>query len=425
VSIKNLFILIIACSILATAISLFKAQPVVNDSVEYQNLANNLISNNLYFSGNAQTDVDYRLFSKRTPGYALFLAFQKNQIALLIAQVLCYLLLVILGLKLLQQFSKTQFSKKMYLAIVLFSPVLLFHSQLKLSDLLLSIIVLISLTIWFENRVQVKNKWRLIFVFWSIGLLVKPVLLPSLILLPFVALYLFIKSRIFTKLVILPIAIWASICYVNYTTTSVFEYSSISTINLAHYNAKLTIASKYGNDSAQHFTDSKIYLIPTLPQTYRAYLSNLNTAAKDAILQNFPTYLKIQTMGMAKMLLDPGRWELYTYFNQNTADGSLTELLYARKWTELNAKMQSNKALFYSFILLLIINLIKVLGIAFSFLRPTKQWFVLAAISAYFLAITGPIGAARFMLPATILSIVLSVYGWTLFLNFFQKRSKS
>ncbi len=424
-SIKNLFILIIACSILAIAISLTKAQPVVNDSLEYQNLANNLISNNLYFSGNAQTDVDYRLFSKRTPGYALFLAFQKNQIALLIAQVFCYLLLVLLGLKLLSQFTPTQLSKKLYLVFVLFSPVLLLHSQLKLSDLLLSIIILISLTIWFENRVQVKNKWRMIFVFWAIGLLIKPVILPSLILLPFVALYLFIKSRIFTKLVILPIAIWASICYLNYTTTSVFEYSSISTINLAHYNAKLTIASKYGNDSAQHFTDSKIYLIPTLPQTYSAYLSNLNNAAKEAILQNFPTYVKIQTIGMAKMLLDPGRWELYTYFNQNTADGSLTELLYARNWTELNAKMQSNKALFYTFVLLLIINLLKVLGIAFSCLRPTKQWFVLAAISAYFLAITGPIGAARFMLPATILSIVLSVYGWNLLLNFFQKRSKS
>ena len=37
---------------------------------------------NLYFSGNAQSDVDYRLYSKRTPGYALFLAFQNNQIAL-------------------------------------------------------------------------------------------------------------------------------------------------------------------------------------------------------------------------------------------------------------------------------------------------------------------------------------------------------
>jgi hypothetical protein len=425
VSIKNLFILIIACSILAIAISLTKAEPVVNDSVEYQNLADNLTLNNLYFSGNAKTDVDYRLFSKRTPGYAIFLAFQKNKVSLLIAQVLCYLLLVILGLKLLPEFTKTQFSKKMYLVFVLFTPVLLFHSQLKLSDLLLSIITLICITIWFENRVQVKNKWRMIFVFWAIGLLVKPVLLPSLLLLPFIALYLLFKSKTFTKLLVLPVVVWASVCFINFNNTSVFEYSSISTINLAHYNAKLTIASKYGNDSAQHFTDSKIYLIPTLPQTYRTYLSNLNTAAKDAILQNFPTYLKIQTMGMAKMLVDPGRWELYTYFNQNTADGSLTELLYARNWTELNAKMQSNKALFYTFVLLLIINLLKVLGIAFSFLRPTKQWFVLATISAYFLAITGPIGAARFMLPATILSIVLSVYGWNLLLNFFQKRSKS
>ena len=421
---RNIFMLIVLSGVLIVFSSLILPEPKINDSTEYIQLSKNLLHNNLHYAGATNADKDFRLFSKRTLGFPLFIAFQKTTTALFVAQLLLYLLLVMLGFKVLNFLSTKQTSAWFYLLFVLFSPLILFHVVFILSDLMLAVVVLIAAVIGLEKNVKPKHKLNLIFTLWAVALLIKPVILPSIFLIPLVVLFIKHRLRIWSFASILPFMVWFMVSAENYYNTGVYEYSSISTINLAHYNAKLTIASKYGNDSAQQFTESKIYSIPTNSATYREYLNNLNAAAKNAILQNIPTYIKVQLLGMVKMVIDPGRWELYTYFKQNTADGSLTELLFARKWNELNSKMQANQALFYTFLFLLTTNLLKIIGIIFSFFKPNKYWFMLLAICAYFTVITGPIGAARFMLPAAILSIVLSVYGWTVALDFFQKRSK-
>lgn len=424
-SAKHLFLVILFSIVVVFTYNLIKPKALINDSTEYIHLSENLLNNHLHYAGNLNQPADYRLFSKRTFGYPLFIALQSSYVFLLIAQCFLYILLLILGFKIGSELFGTRRFIKSYLLLILLSPLILFHTQFVLSDLLLAVIVLLALVVGFEKRVLLQSKINLIVILWTVALLVKPVVLPTLILLPIVAAYLKFKLKKKVLFMLLPLFVWFSISVTNFKTTGVFEYSSISTINLAHYNAKLTIASKYGNDSAQQFTSSSVFETPRNKRVYPIYVSDLNTLATTAIRENLLTYIKIQLAGMIKMLLDPGRWELYTYFNENTADSSLTELLFSGQFNELNNQLSTNPTLLVLFLLLLIINILKLAGMVMGAFRPTKVWFIIVIICGYFLTITGPIGAARFMVPATILSILLSIYGWKTALDFFQKRSKS
>lgn len=424
-SAKNILPTILLSVILVFSYNLIKPKAQINDSGEYKHLSENLIKNNLHYAGDVSKPLDFRLFSKRTLGYPLFIALQQNQLKLAIAHCLLYLFLVVLGLRLGSLFFGQTSYVKSYLFFVFCTPVLLFHSQFILSDLLLAVIVLLALVFGFEKRIELQSKTTLIFILLALALMVKPVMLPILLLLPLAAIYLKFKLKQKVLFGLLPFLVWAAISLANHKKTGVFEYSSISTINLAHYNAKLTIASKYGNDSAQQFTSSSIFEIPRNKQVYPIYISDLKHLATHTIKKNFSTYLKIQLAGMVKMILDPGRWELYTHFNQNTANSSLTELLFSGQFKALKTQLSSNPVLLLIFLFLLTFNILKAIGIALGFLKPTKKWFVLVLICGYFLAITGPIGAARFMVPATIISILLSIYGWKAALDFLQKRSKS
>jgi hypothetical protein len=129
-------------------------------------------------------------------------------------------------------------------------------------------------------------------------------------------------------------------------------------------------------------------------------------------------------MGAIKMVLDPGRFELYTFFNQPTSDISLTELIFARNWSKLENSLKATPMLLYVFLFFLAIQVLKLLGLVFSASRLVKNGFVLL-MALYFVGITGPVGAARFFVPVSVLALVFSALGWERALHFFKKRSKS
>lgn len=420
-SIQKIASLIFVVTLLGMVYSLFTPLFKIYDSVEYSSLANNLVNNSIYYAGDIGNDLDFRLFSKRTLGYPLFMAMQQSQLFLITAQVLLYFFSIMLGLVLLSHFTTSKKLFFLFLIFVVFSPVLLFHSQFILSDLLLTSLIMLGLVVYFEERISLQTKLKIIGILWAVALLVKPVMLPSLLLIPFVAGYLIVRKKTWQPAILLPVLVWISVSMFNQNQTSMFEYSCISTINLAHYNAKLAIASKYGNDSAQQFTSSPIFKTPRNTTEYNNYLQNLNQLATESIKQNIGAYLKIQVLGMIKMVLDPGRWELYTFFNQNTPDKSLTELLFSGQLLELKNQLGKTPMLLITFLILLIINLFKAVGIVFSIFKPPVKWWLLVGLCVYFLALTGPIGAARFMLPVTIITIIMSVIGWGVILNFLQK----
>ncbi len=76
------------------------------------------------------------------------------------------------------------------------------------------------------------------------------------------------------------------------------------------------------------------------------------------------------------------------------------------------------------FAVLFIVNVFKFLVFAFS-LKELREHLYISFIFLYFFAVVGPVGAARFMLPISVLYLVFCSIGWARVSDFFQKRSKS
>lgn len=398
-------------------------KPEIYDSVEYINLANNLEGEGLYYSGSQSTNLDYRLFSKRTLGYPFFLQLQwLNNSVVSALQALLVLFVYFLGLILLRQLSGSNPPVLIYTAAFSTLLAIFCHAGFILSDLLLTVIVTLAVLVFYSKTIKEKN-WSL-SILWTIGLLIKPVLLPTLILIPLVLIFKFIKNKFSALWFVLPILAFASVSYINRCNTGQFEYSSISTINLAQYNAKLTIAKTYGFDSAQQFSKSIFHKLPENKEEYAQYKTEATLLGKSAILENFGDYLYVHTLGSVKMILDPGRFELFTLAGVSTSQLSLTEMIFSGNTKEVVTSMKEQPLIISLFVIFISLRILLLFGLFASVTEFKKHW-MLWLVLVYFLAISGPVGAARFFLPVSVVFVVLSALGWSKILAFFKKSPKS
>lgn len=402
----------------------YKPAPPLNDTIEYQYAADNLLKNNILYGGNSNQPVDYRLYSKRTLGYPIFLLFQQqNEHLILVSTVLLYVLLFFLGLHILSLFIQKKAAFLSYILLFLLHIAFTIHTTLHMADLLVAAAVTGTVLVYHSHNTSTYQKIFYISLLWGLGLFLKPVFLPSLLLIPVILIYLKRATAKWHYWLLLPLAVWVMGCTVNYSSSGVFEYSSISTINLGQYNAKLMVANVGGVDAASDFTRSEAFSVPrTLPQ-YVNYKQGVREEAITAVQDNPLAYAKVHLAGMIKMVLDPGRFEIYTFFGMNDHNVSLTELLYSGDWGRVEEVMSKNKVVLFAFLALLFVGILKVVLVSFS-LKRVKEIFFLLFMITYFVVITGPVGAARFMLPVSVLYLVLAAIGTQHVLAFFQKRSK-
>lgn len=423
--IATLLLYAIVLSVLAVVIySQLRPIPPLNDSVEYQLAANNLLNKNTLYSGNLKIDLDYRLFSKRTLGFPLFIIFQGvNPSVILLSTTLLYIVMFFLGLQILRNFTQTRLAYTSYSFFFLLHTTLTIHLSWVMADVLVSVVTTAIVATYYSSSTDNPTKLRVICTLWAIGLLLKPVFLPSLILVPIIFTYLKQKNKTWCLSLLLPISAWLLGCGVNWNNTGTWEYSSISTINLGQYNTKLMIAGTDGVAAADSFTSTTAFAIPTNKDQYVQYKKEVRAESVSAIRNNLPAYIKIHVAGMIKMLIDPGRFEIYTFLGLNDNEVSLTELLYSGDWVKVKRVMSQNALVLIFFLLLLIISLIKLILATFSLYKYRRFVFLIFVI-VYFVGITGPVGAARFMLPVSIVYIVLVAIGVESLLAFFQKRSE-
>ena len=421
---KPAFRMIFCSACLVFVLSMGFLHPETNDSVEYQKAAHNLLKNNLLYAGEISKHIDYRLFSKRTAGYPLFLIFQNNLSWVAgIVSVFLLMLNYFLGLSVLNTLTKKTNAKYVYSWFFLLNIPLFLHTSFVMADLLLAAIINLAAFIYCQSRMSSSKKIKNLSLLWCLGVLVKPIILPSILLSPLVFSYLWIKQNKLYFSSLFPCFVFFLVSFFNQQQTGVFEYSSISTINLGQYNSKLLISEKYGYDSAQSYALRSEFMVPRTQNEYLDYKKTLQSLATETIFTNWPSYLKIHLLGSVKMILDPGRYELYTFLGVTPSAFSLTEMIYAKDWQKLNQFMFSNIGVLGVFVILFLINLFKVFVFIFSLKELRKYWFF-GLIFLYFLAIVGPVGAARFMLPISIVYLVFCSVGWVRLLDFFQKRSK-
>lgn len=398
---------------------------LTNDSHEYLSLAENITSG-VHYAGDLKEPLDFRLFSKRPLGYAVFLNTSGLRSISFIqtATVLLLVLLYAIGLFIIKEW-KGDLTKLMIVYTINFVLLtgLFISTAFIMADLLLSVLVSLMVYLFILHQKNERGSLLLaISVIWSMALLVKPILLPSLLLIPLV--YWFNKGKRMRSVLLLPFIVCAFVFYQNYRLTSVWHFSSISSINKVHYNSKLLISNQFGHDSAQTFPVGEELQIPQDRTAFKEYISFANQSTKTVLTEHFQAYLKLHLIGMFKSVLDPGRFELYTLIGEPTSGESLTEYLYAGEFSTVKDKMKQAGSAFQLFLVLLVLSTVRALLFILGSWRKGGINLLLVLIVLYFIGIAGPIGAFRFLLPAIVPYLLLSSLGFYRLLLFFQKGSK-
>lgn len=387
------------------------------DSSEYVFASENLKNKNCLYAGDLSKPMDFRLFSKRPVVYPLVLAF--NPLTMRLVQFLLFVLLIFGVLSLLRRNSFSNKKLSTFLWFLIFTPLMLLHPGFIMADFVFSC----CLFFFFYALIYTGlNSWDSI-LWWIVAVLIKPALFPTVIIWLFAIAFQIVKSRKLHVKLFLPLLVVVAVFIRNYQTAGVKEYSSISTINLVHYNAKLAVAKVYGLDSANNFVNGALFSIPETARAYQSYSKNLKDLGQQTIVNNKLGYIIVHTLGAIKMVLDPGRFELYAFVGLSDEE-SLTELIFSGKWSALYNKLLSRPTTFAFYLALFLVSLIKlVLVSALLFSKPfwKEPLIVLSLLFvAYCLGITGPVGAGRFFLPVVMMYNLLAVEG----LYRFQKGSK-
>jgi uncharacterized membrane protein SpoIIM required for sporulation len=401
---------------------LYRGTPLTRDSTEYEFAAQNLLRNGHWYAGDPVTwadpeRIDFRLFSKRPPGYPLFLLIFSHPVLLLLAQILASLLGIWLGYRIMLKDKSTPRSTSFWriaACALLLSPAQFYYSGFVMSDLLLQTFVLLCLFFYGKWHDEKRSKWL-----WAsslsicTALLLKPVVLPLAFVLGAVALMLAIRNkRLFYLIYGLPLLVWAGISLQNQSYSGKFEYSSIGAINTVQYNGRVVLSRVWGADSAEKMLEPYMF-IPRSKQAYEHWKTQSNALGKQVLKDHPLSYIKFHLLGSLRMPLDPGRFEWALLKGDPQAEeGGFLNAFSSGGWKGLLLQLRQNPLVF------LLILLMAANGLRFLFFlwnawtsRRNHLHVMATLFIVYFILIAGPIGASRFLLPVLPLIIWGAVAG--------------
>jgi hypothetical protein len=391
-------------------------EPVqLSDSEEYINAAKSFQNHKNFYSGNNHESLDYRMFSKRTPLYPLilsvFYSFHWHINFIYILQLFLGLLNILIGFFLINKLINTNRLVIFLFAIfVVFTPSQFIYSQLIMADLWLQSLVMLCVFSLVQFNANKKPQWLFgVAIFSVLAALLKPVFLMASFIL---AIWSFIqlvkiKSPVYYYiLVLIPFLSWYSLAIHNKKTTGVFHYSSIGYINLLHYNTQIFLNRTIGKSETEKLLEPLMIKPHTKLEFANNYLE-VNKVCSKAIFGNLHGYSYFHGKGMLYFFLDPGRFDIYHFFRVEDANaqGFLNANSTKNQWLRLYGSRPISSLLL---ILLFMVNLAKTIGfVGFIWLERRNRQVIFISLFVFYLAfLTGPLGASRFALPATLIIIV-------------------
>lgn len=207
--------------------------------------------------------------------------------------------------------------------------------------------------------------------------------------------------------------------------TGYFHFSSIAEINLLHYNAAGVLRQAEG-PAAEAAWVARTLRVANAQPSFAARQHTMRAAAA-AVLWRYPLrYAGQHGLGMAAFLLDPGRFDASVFLAQAQAAGLLSYLRSEGVAGVGKALLRQPTGLLLLLLLTTLANGLR-LGLAVrGLLQPTRQsplaadWLGLAApagrwvaagLLLYLALLTGPLGAARFLVPGWPLLLALALRG--------------
>ena len=364
-------------------------------------------------------------FTIRPPGYPLaVMIFDKGQrepVLLLLLQNL----LSVLNLAVVLQWwgRRVRPTRRQWvgaLALLLTFPGQFIYANAVMSELLLQAVVLVMMGAGLYFIETKANKWwALACAASAAALLIKPVFYPM----AWVGAAAGVcaawrwKRSLLALVGALPVLVVGLYMGWNWQRTGYFHFSSISEINLLHYNAAGVMRQVRGAQAEEQWVAAVLRQADAQP-TFAARQTVIRRSATAVLRANAGQYAVQHAVGMAAFFLDPGRFDISQFLRVAPPKGGGL-LAQSRAGGLARALAQLPGALLGLLAFLTLANAGRLalaargfwqLGRSVTTLRYGR-WLAVGIIG-YVALLTGPLGAARFMVPVWPLMLGLVLEGW-------------
>lgn len=198
--------------------------------------------------------------------------------------------------------------------------------------------------------------------------------------------------------------------------TGYFHYSSIAEINMLHYNAAGVVRQTAGAAAEEQWVVGVLREANQQPDF--ASRQQLIQARAVAILWKHPVvYARQHVQGMAAMFLDPGRFDISQFLGWQLPGGGL--LAQARSGGLWKAVGRLPLGMLGVLGVVALANAARLVLAIRGFRRlkhggPVLRYgrWLAVALLLYVALLTGPLGAARFLVPVWPLLLGLALIGW-------------
>jgi hypothetical protein len=382
----------------AALIQCFKGVLLV-DSVEYINAGKNMgefRSWDCCYKGQL-CDV-FLHQTRRTPGYPFYLLLSGGGCFARLFQIIPALLVPLLSLQLLSHFSNSRKAAQLLMWLFVFYPLQFYYTSLIMPEIWVQFFLLLLAL----NLIQ--KKYAAGVVYATALAAFKPVFLPFL----FLSVLLFsLLAKWQKSVLLLPLCAYLFIGLVNKKQTGVFHFTSIATVNAWDYNARAVINRNVNSLQASQFMGYHDSIARTM--RFDSGMKYLSQQTQNVIFSNLITYAFLHIRGCLITLIDPGRYDFIAWWQLPEGKG----LMGIKGGHGLSAFF-SQPPLYLTYIFVfLFLSILKVLcalrGLFFN--MQYQQVWILFVLFAIPLAMVGPVGSARYLMPVAPILFIFCALG--------------
>ncbi len=406
--------------------AIFNPPAPLSDSGDYLNASENLYSSGTLYCGDLSLPIQPEQFTRRPPLYPVLLGVASlfgSEIPFFLFQILISLTSIFLVFRIFFPNSNSFSVRPIHVGIttllLLATPAQFIYANRIMAELLFQLLLVLMTWSVYRYFKYKDSKYIWLFnLFLTLGMATKPVLFPFTFFILLISPFLFVRTRnrIFLWALCLPI-LWISFYSVrnNYQTDS-SQYSSIQTANMVNYNMRYFLMEQEGSDAAAAEVD-RLYAACDQSMGYMEKNRCLNQGVKEKILERPLKYGVFHLKGCLRYFIDPGRFDLVTFFNWEHPDsgGFLQKLNQEGLKGAFGFLKQQGLGMMVLLALIALFKLFKVSGFILYLVRDKELLpfkIFLALLVGYLAFVTGPLGASRFLLPVELLLIGAAVQGW-------------
>ena len=414
---------IIQLFFLTTAIS--GEHTMTHDSEEYLHQAYNILHHQTFYCGDLNqpvTDVTY--YSRRPPGYGVFILltsfFLTVPLFTLIAQSLLAIINLYLGYQLVK-LMKPEFSdKRIFILLGCMLPSQFIMATTYMSEIPFQTTILLSAIFLLRYEKPTGSfrhlYWHHFFIFCAYML--KPI---AGFLWVISVLYVVLtqnESRSSIRLSVLSglhVLVIALALLRNYSLTGIAEGSSIPHKVVVNYNLRMLLTALHGPARSAVLIDSLQNEMRDKPYPIQAAISE--QYLRQQLTEHLPVYLKIHVTGMFRFFIDPGRWELEVWKNGWEKSENPPSLSEAFQKGGIQELLHTGGKSIVTFTLFSLAGAVLTLFLLLAWLLqkkvPLGNKLLIAGLLLYFSFLTGPSSSARLRLPVFPILIAGAAMGWS------------